>query len=91
MYTDASRLKNTTSWLCMTTGKILHKKTETLNFNVSGSSEADDGNRTRLASLGSWSSTDELHLHLHVMNYNALFSKLQAFSQSICQSTGSIP
>ena len=45
MYTDASRLKNTTSWLCMTTGKILHKKTETLNFNVSGSSEADDGSQ----------------------------------------------
>ena len=53
--------------------------------------QADDGNRTRLASLGSWSSTDELHLHLHVMNYNALFSKLQDLSQSICQSIGSIP
>ena len=26
--------------------------------------EADDGNRTRLPSLGSWCSTDELHLHM---------------------------
>jgi hypothetical protein len=25
--------------------------------------KADDGNRTRLPSLGSWCSTDELHLH----------------------------
>ena len=25
--------------------------------------EADNGNRTRLPSLGSWCSTDELHLH----------------------------
>ena len=25
--------------------------------------EADDGNRTRLTSLGSWGSTNELHLH----------------------------
>lgn len=25
--------------------------------------KADNGNRTRLSSLGSWRSTDELHLH----------------------------
>ena len=28
------------------------------------SHRADDGNRTRLTSLGSWSSTDELHLQV---------------------------
>ena len=56
-----------------------------------GMFEADDGNRTRLPSLGSWYSTDELHLHQHVMNYNALLLKLQDLSQSICQSIGSIP
>ena len=28
-----------------------------------GAKKADNGNRTRLSSLGSWRSTDELYLH----------------------------
>ena len=32
--------------------------------NTLGLFEADDGNRTRLSSLGSWRSTDELYLHV---------------------------
>lgn len=40
------------------------QKTGKARNRFSGIMRADDGNRTRLASLGSWSSTDELHLHL---------------------------
>ncbi len=34
--------------------------------------KADDGNRTRLPSLGSWCSTDELHLR-DTLYYNTRF------------------
>ena len=37
--------------------------------------KADDGNRTRLPSLGSWCSTDELHLHGKY--YNTFTNKMQ--------------
>ena len=37
--------------------------------------QADDGNRTRLPSLGSWYSTDELHLHGKY--YNTFTNKMQ--------------
>ena len=39
--------------------------------------KADDGNRTRLPSLGSWCSTDELHLHSARKDYTAVFIKMQ--------------
>lgn len=37
--------------------------------------KADDGNRTRLPSLGSWYSTDELHLRF-VFYYSTFLKKV---------------
>ena len=46
--------------------------------------KADDGNRTRLPSLGSWCSTDELHLHNtdiipHLPDISSRFYKIWKF------------
>ena len=47
-----------------------NKKGDALSYGISRLFKADDGNRTRLPSLGSWCSTDELHLHsAHVKLY----------------------
>ncbi len=46
---------------------FIHKKPETTHkhgIRHRGGITADDGNRTRLPSLGSWCSTNELHLHV---------------------------
>lgn len=43
-------------------------------FNVNG---ADNGNRTRLSSLGSWHSTDELYPHIGMAGYKAACRRLE--------------
>ena len=54
----------------------VHRKTQ---YNQ-GLQRADNGNRTRLSSLGSWRSTDELYLHVN--QYTTFFQKCKQFYEN---------
>ena len=54
---------------------IEKEKASGKNGRLSHRKKADDGNRTRLPSLGSWYSTDELHLRF-VFYYSTFLKKV---------------